>query len=129
MPSAYAATVLRTSKRPIPNAMRLPVSALLLAHELLVRVVVPLEPAHAAVALEDEKMCCDAVEEPAVVADDDHTAREVEERLLQRAQSVDVEIVRRLVEQQHVRARLQQLREMDAVAIPTREIADALLLV
>src|SRR5207244_3299660 len=47
MPSAYAATVLRTSKRPIPNAMRLPVGALLLTHELLVRVVVALEPAHA----------------------------------------------------------------------------------
>src|SRR5438445_5493015 len=117
MPSAYAATVLRTSKRPISNAMRLPVSALLLAHELLVRVVVPLEPAHAAVALEDEEMCRDAVEEPAVVTDHHDAAGEVEERLLQRAQRVDVEIVRRLVEQQHVRAGLQHLREMDAVAL------------
>src|SRR5437773_858891 len=129
MPSAYAATVLRTSKRPIPNAMRLPVGALLLTHELLVGVVVALEPAHAAVALEDEEMRRDAVEEPAVVADHHDAAREVEKRFLQRAQRVDVEIVRRLVEQQHVRARLQHLREMDAVALAAREISDALLLV
>ncbi len=59
----------------------------------------------------------DAVEEPAVVADHDHAAREVEKRFLQRAQRVDVEIVRRLVEQQDVRPGLQHLRKMDPVTL------------
>jgi hypothetical protein len=41
----------------------------------------------------------DAVQEEAVVADDDGAAREVEQRLLKRAQRVDVEVVGRFVEQ------------------------------
>ena len=48
---------------------------------------------------------------------------------LQRAQRVDVEVVRRLVEQQHVAARLEQLGQVDAVPLPARERADQLLLV
>jgi hypothetical protein len=46
----------------------------------------------------------DAVEEPAIVADDHRAAGEIEEGLLQRAQRVDVEVVSRLVEQQQVRS-------------------------
>ena len=42
---------------------------------------------------------------------------------------VDVEIVGRLVEQQHVGAALQHLGEMHAVALAARELADLLLLV
>src|SRR5688500_6625691 len=102
---------------PIPDAMRLPVLAVLLAHELFIGVVVAFEPAHAAVALEDQEVRRDAVEEPAVVADNDDATREVEDRLLERAQRVDVEVVRRLVEQQHIGAGLEHLREMDTVAL------------
>src|SRR5215831_322323 len=61
----------------------------------LVLLVVALEPDHAAVALEGEDMGRDAVEEPAIVADDDGAASEVAQRLLQRAQRVDVEVVGR----------------------------------
>ena len=59
----------------------------------------------------------------------DGAAGEVEQRLLERAQRVDVEVVGRLVEQQHVGARLQHLGEMHAVALAARELADLLLLV
>ena len=51
------------------------------------------------------------------------------QRILQRAQRVDVEIVGRLVEQQQVAAALQQLGEVDPVAFAARELADVLLLV
>src|SRR5438093_12241082 len=104
-------------QRAVLDAVRLPVGAVLLAHLLFVRLVVALEPAHATVALEDEQVCRDAVEEPAVVADNDDASREIEQRFFERAQRVDVEIVRRLVEEQHVAARLEQLREMEAIAL------------
>src|SRR5579871_4017042 len=70
-----------------------------------------------------------AVEEPAVVRDDHGAAGEVEKRLFERAQRVDVEVVRRLVEKQDVAARTQELREMDAVPLAAGEVADTLLLV
>src|SRR5438105_1608164 len=82
-----------------------------------------------AVALEGEHVRRDAVEEPAIVADDDDAAREREQAVLEGAQRVDVEIVRGLVEQQHVAAAAQDLREVDAVALAARQIADALLLI
>src|SRR6185295_11708438 len=62
---------LRTGERPIPDAVRLPVGTVLLAHELLVGVVVPLEPEHAAVAFKNEEVGRYAVQEPPVMADDD----------------------------------------------------------
>ena len=71
----------------------------------------------------------DAVEEPAVVRDDDRAAAEVEQRLFQRAQGFDVEVVGRFVEQQQVAAALQQLRQVHAVAFAAGEVGDALLLV
>jgi hypothetical protein len=63
------------------------------------------------------------------VADHHGAAREVEQRVFQRAQRLDVEVVGRLVEQQHVAARLQHLGQVDAVALAARELADLLLLV
>jgi len=47
--------------------------------------VVALEPHHAPLVLEREHVGRDAVEEPAVVADDDRAAGEVEQRVLQRS--------------------------------------------
>ena len=88
--------------------------------ERLVVADVALEEAHLAVALEGEDVGRDPVEEPAVVADDDDAARERLEAGLERAQRVDIEVVRRLVEEQHVAARLEQLRQVDAVPLATR---------
>ena len=95
----------------------------------LVVLVVALEPDHLAVALEGEDVGGDAVEEPAVVADHHRAAGEGQQRLLERAQRVDVEVVGGLVEQQQVAAALEQLGQVDAVALAAREVADLLLLV
>ncbi len=70
----------------------------------------------------------DAIEEPAIVRDHHRAAREVEQRFFERAQRFDVEVVGGLVEQQHVAAALQHLREVHAVALATRQLADGLLL-
>ena len=94
----------------------------------LVVLVVAFEPDDLAVALEGQHVRGDAIEEPAIVADDDGAAGEVEQRLLERAQRVDVEIVGRLVEQQQVAALLQQLRQVHAVALAARQRADLALL-
>ena len=83
----------------------------------LVVLVVALEPHHLAVAFERQHVRRDAVEEPAVVADHHRAAGERQQRLFERAQRVDVEVVGRLVEQQQVRAALEQLRQMHAVAL------------
>ena len=95
----------------------------------LVVLEVALEPFDMAVAFEREDVGRDAVEEPAIVADDDGAAGEILQRLFERAQRIDVEIVGRLVEQQHVGAGLEHLGEMHAVALAARERADLLLLI
>src|SRR6185503_4866925 len=100
-----------------------------LLHPLDVVAPRALEPDRLGVSFEGEDVGRDAVEEPAVVRDHDGAARELEQRLLERAQRVDVEVVRRLVEEEDVAARAQELREMDAVPLAAREIRDALLLV
>ncbi len=87
----------------------------------LVVLEVALEPFDVAVALEGEDVGGDAVEEPAVVADDHGAAGEILQRLLERAQRLDVEVVGRLVEQQQVGARAQHLGEMHAVALAARQ--------
>ena len=63
------------------------------------------------------------------MGDDDRAAGEIEQRFLQRAQGVDIEVVGRLVQQQEIGAGLQHLGEMRGVALASREHADLLLLV
>src|SRR5690242_19663014 len=91
--------------------------------------VVALEPDDLAVALEGEHVRRDPVEEPAVVADDHGAAGEVEQRLLERAERVDVEVVGGLVEQEDVAAAAEQLGEVEAVALAAGQVADLLLLI
>ena len=86
-------------------------------------------PVDVAVAFEGQDVRRQPVEEPAVVADDDRAAGEVGHRFFQGPQRVDVEVVRRFVEQQHVRAAAQQLGQVDAVPLAAGEDADLLLLV
>src|SRR5688500_19716588 len=88
-----------------PQAMRLRTfraEATLLV--FLVLAVVALEELDVRVAFEGEDVRRDAVQEPAVVRDDEGIARELEQRGFERAQGFDVEVVRRFVEQQHVAA-------------------------
>src|SRR5215212_7947857 len=114
----------------VPDPMRLVGRrAELPVPERLVVADVSFEPPNLAVALEREDVGRDPVEEPAVVADDDHTAGEALEPRLQGPQRVDVEIVRRLVEEEEVATGLEQLREVDAVPLAAGKLTDDLLLV
>ena len=63
------------------------------------------------------------------MADDHRAAREIVQRRLQRLQRLDVQVVGRFVQQQHVAARFQQLGHVHAVAFAARQGADLLLLV
>ena len=69
--------------------------------------VVAFEPYDLAVALEGEDVGGDAIEKPAVMGDGDRAAGEIKQRFLERPERVDVEIVRRLIEQQDIGALLQ----------------------
>src|SRR6476469_3889437 len=80
-------------------------------------------------ALVGEDVRRDPVEEPPVVGDDDRTARELEQRVLERAEGLDVEVVGRLVEEQEVAALLEGEGEVEAVALAAGEDAGELLLV
>ena len=91
--------------------------------------VVTLEPDHLAVTLESEHVGGDAIQEPAVMADDHGAAGEIEKRIFQCPEGVDVEIVGGLVEEEDVGASLQELGQMYSVAFTARELADLLLLV
>src|SRR5262245_65706556 len=90
---------------------------------LLVCLEVALEPGDLRITLEGQHVRRDAVQEPAVVRDDHRAAREREQRLLERAQGVDVEVVRRLVEEEQIAAPAQQLRQVHAVALAARQRA------
>src|SRR3546814_20013974 len=74
-------------------------------------------------------MRLDAVKEPAVMRDHERVARELKQRVFQRAQGLDVEVVGRFVEQQHVAALQQRLGQVQAAALSARQRADQLLLV
>ena len=99
------------------------------AQVLAVLRVVPEDPVDGAVLFEGQDVGGDAVEEPAVVADDDGAAGETGQRVLERPQDVDVEIVGRLVEEDDVAALGQGFGQVDAVPLPARQHRALLLLV
>ena len=96
---------------------------------LLVRLEVALEPEPLGLALVREDVRGDPVQEPAVVGDDHGRTGELEQRVLQRGQGLDVEVVGRLVEEQQVAALLEGERQVQAVALTTGEDTGRLLLV
>ena len=63
------------------------------------------------------------------MADDHGAACEGLDRILEGPQGVDVEVVRRLVEEQDVRLASEHPSEMDPVPFAAREVVDGLLLV
>ena len=81
------------------------------------------------VALPRQDVGGDPVEEPPVVGGDHGTAGELEQRVLEGLQGLDVEVVGRLVEQQQVAAHLQREREVEPVALAAGQDAGPLLLV
>ena len=64
------------------------------------------------------------VEEVAVVGDGHHRAGELLQELLQPVDALGIEVVGRLIEQQHVRARQQQPAQGHAALLAAREVAD-----
>ncbi len=90
--------------------------------------IVALEPCDLRVAFEGEDVRGNAVEKPSIVGYDHRAARERHQRLLQRPQGFDVEVIGGLVEQQDVAPGFQHLRKVHAIAFASRQIADELLL-
>src|SRR5690606_10283527 len=94
---------------------------------LLVRfvfLVVAVEENHLRIPLEGKDVRGDAVEKPAVVADDHDAARKFEQAVFQGAQGFHVQVVGRLVQQQHVAAGDQRLGKVQAAAFTTGKLAD-----
>ena len=94
----------------------------------LVARVVALEERDVALAVrelvEREDAGHDAVEEPAIVGHDQRTPGKRDQRVLERAERDEIEVVGGLVEDEDVAAAAQQLGELDAVALAARELAD-----
>src|SRR5512140_749251 len=95
----------------------------------LVVLIVPLVPDSLRIALERQHVRRDPVQEPPVVADDDRAASELEERILERPERIDVQVVGRLVEQEQISTLSERPREMQAVHLAAGEVADPFLLV
>jgi len=68
----------------------------------------------------------DAIEEVAIVRHDDQRAREAGEPRLEPLDRPRVEVVRRLVEREHIGLAEQRVRQGDAAALTDRQLADAL---
>src|SRR5262245_59592725 len=81
--------------------------------------IVALEPHDLTIALKGEHVGRNPIQKPAIVADDNRAAGEIEQRFLEGTKRIDVEVVRRFVEQQQVAASPQQLGEVYAVSLAT----------
>ena len=71
----------------------------------------------------------DAVEEPTVVGDDDGAAGECQEGIFQRAESLDVKVVGRLIQQEQIATLLEGESQVQTVALTAGQNAGRLLLV
>src|ERR1700694_2892977 len=90
---------------------------------------VALEPADLRLAFEDQYMGGYPVEEPSVVADHHRAAGELQQRILEGSQGVDVQIIGGLVEEDDVGSTLYHLGQVHPVAFATRQLTDQLLLI
>ena len=116
------------SELPIADALRLGV-AFLLPLVLLIIGVAAFVKDDFGVALEGEDVRTDAIDEPAVVRDDDGSSGEGFEAFFQGSERVHINIVRWLVEEEDVGFGLQRERQMEAVTLAAREDAATFLLV
>ena len=83
---------------------------------------------HNAFALKRHNVRADSVEKPAVVRDHDGAAPKFKQCFFERAHGIDVEVVRRLVEQQQISTRLQDFCHLHPVSFATRQISHFFLL-
>ena len=88
------------------------------------QVVVVAEAQHQAAALDRERVRGERVDQRAVVRHEQHRAVERVDRVLERLAALDVEMVRGLVEHQHVRPARDQPGERQAAALAARQHLD-----
>ena len=77
--------------------------------------------------LADQCAAADRLEQGAIVGDEDDGALEGEQRVLERLAALDVEVVRGLVEDQHVGARGDEHRQREAPLLAAGDVAERLL--
>ena len=80
--------------------------------------------AQPAVAEHRDEPVADALEEVAVVRDHEQRAGPAVEQVLERGERLDVEVVGRLVEQQHVRLGHQQAHQLQPAPLAAGQVAD-----
>ena len=95
----------------------------------LVLLVVAVEEHPLAVAFGRQNVHTDAIEEPAVMADDHDAASKFEQRIFQGTQGFHVQVITGFVQQQHVAALHQRLGQVQATAFAAREQTDLFLLI
>ena len=95
----------------------------------LVLLVVAVEEHPLAVAFGRQNVRTDAIEEPAVMADDHDAASKFEQRIFQGTQGFHVQVITGFVQQQHVAALHQRLGQVQATAFAAREQTDLFLLI
>src|SRR5580765_2668917 len=71
------------------------------------------------VALEHQRAGDDVVEKRAVVADEQQRPRPFDQLGFQQLERLEIEVVRRLVEDEDVRRSRKQTRQQQAIALPT----------
>ena len=90
---------------------------------------VPLPPLHLRVPSKASTWVATRSRNPPVVADHDRAAGEGQERLLQRAESVHVEVIGRFVEKQHLPPARNTLANCTRLRSPPEKLSNLLLLV
>ena len=103
---------------PVFDSMRL-VSFLALPSTKILQIagIVSVEPMHRAIAFEREDVRRNAIQEPSIVRHHDRATREVLQPFLQRTNRVHIEIVRRFIKQNQIRAAFQQPGQVNAVTL------------
>ena len=95
----------------------------------LIILIVPLKPDYLRISFKGQNVRGDPVEEPAVVADDNCAAGKGQERIFERTERVDIQVIGRFIQQQKVSAAFQHFCQVNPVAFSAGKILDAFLLV
>ena len=69
--------------------------------DLVVRVIALVEH-HTAVILVSQNVRCDPIQKPPIVGDDQRGTRKGQQRLLERTEGLDIQIISWLIEKQHI---------------------------
>src|SRR5205807_6590591 len=91
---------------------------------LKVVIVIPHVVSEHALAFESKDRRANAIKKITIVAHHDHAAAEGDERFFEQAQRTEIEIVRRLVEDENIAAALEDFREQHATSFATAELID-----